>query len=63
MKVPIGGRVGFDNEIWKGDVEAQAVHSNESKPALLLMYAKTVERIAEVRSMEADLNQYFLVVQ
>ena len=51
----------FKNDCREEDVYTQAIHPNKTTSALSLMGPEAVERVAEVRDMEAVLKWAFSV--
>jgi hypothetical protein len=50
-------------EVGKEDMKTKTVHGNVTTSALLPMSPETVERVTEIRNMEAVPNEYFLTIQ
>jgi hypothetical protein len=63
LQMTVGGGVHFKNECREEDIHTQAIHSNKTTSALLLMGPKAVERVAEVRDMEAVPHEDLLTIE
>ena len=62
-KVTIRCRVHLHDEVRKEDMHAKTVHANETTTPLTLMSPKTVERITEVRDVEAIPDEDLLAIE
>ncbi len=59
----IGGCVHLEKEGWEEDIHSQSKHPNESTTLLTLVSSKAVQGVAEVRNMEAMVNQDLLAIE